>query len=166
MAVTFSVLTNADLIEARNLGMAMDGWTDARLHFLPALGYVARAEDGRLVGIGCVAWVGKGKSGKAVGILSLSEDFRQSSAARWLFRRAAEVIDLALLTSPKVFATPDESIKAAIPFLERLGFVCIGREWVRHASDPDDRFSRDSRRIVRDDAVSVADGNGGCASTS
>ena len=161
MRVTYSVMTNADLIEAWRAGMIMDDWTEARLHFLPQIGYIARDDSGKIQGVGCVAWIGRGKSGKAVGAFSITDEFRQERAARLVLRRAIEVIELALLTTPKIFAMPDPDIDKSQPFMRRLGFVEEGREWVRYASNPDDRVGSDGGGIVRSDAISNADGNGG-----
>lgn len=167
MRVTYSVMTNADLIEAKRAGMAMDDWTDARLHYLPLLGYIARDEAGKIQGMGCVAWIGRGKSGKAVGIFSITDEFRRERAARLVFRRAVEVIDLVLLTTPKIFAQPDPNIASAEPFMRRLGFVNEGKEWVRYgAGYPGNHLSSDGGRVVRTDALPSADGNGGRAPAS
>lgn len=160
MKINYSVMTNADLVEAKHAGMAMDDWTDARLHFLPHIGYVVRDEAGKLQGIGCVLWIGRGKSGKAVGIFSITDELRRERAASLVFRRAIEVLDLALMTTPKIFAQPDPDIALAEPFMRRLGFVNEGREWVRYAGDPDDHLGGDGSGVVRSDEISNANGNG------
>jgi hypothetical protein len=163
----YSVMTSADLIEAKRAGMGMDDWTEARLHFLPHLGYVVRDEAGKLHGVGCVLWIGRGKSGKAVGMFSLTNEFRRERAARLVFRRAVEVIELALLTTPKIFAQPDPDIAEAEGFMTRLGFVNEGREWVRYGgSYPSNSLSSDSRGVVRADEVPSSDGDGSRAPAS
>lgn len=164
MRINFSVMTNADLIDAWRAGMIMDDWTEARLHFLPQIGYIARDDHGKIQGVGCVVWIGRGKSGKAVGAFSITDEFRRERAAGLVLRRAIEVIDLALLTTPKIFAMPDPDIEKAKPFMQRLGFVEEGREWVRYGSSG--HLGSDGRGVVRADAVSNPNGNGGCTSTS
>lgn len=157
MRLIYSVMTNADLIEAKHAGLIMEGWTDARLHFLPQIGYIARDESGKIQGVGCVMWIGRGKSGKAVGSFSITDEFRAGRAAGLAFRRAVEVIDLALMTTPKIFAIPDPNIERSKPFMERLGFVEEGREWVRYGRG---YIGSNHHRVVRAGAISNADGNG------
>ena len=162
MKITYSVMTNDDLIEARHAGMIMDDWTDARLHFLPQIGYIARDERGKIQGVGCVAWIGRGKSGKAVGAFSITDAFKRERAAGLVLRRAIEVIELALMTTPKIFAMPDPDIERARPFMQRLGFVEEGKEWVRYgAGYSSDHLSGDGRGVVCTDEIPNADGDGG-----
>jgi RimJ/RimL family protein N-acetyltransferase len=167
MKITYSVLTNEGLIEAHRAGMIMDDWTDARLHFLPQIGYIARDEHGKIQGVGCVAWIGRGKSGKAVGAFSITDAFRRERAAGLVLRRAIEVIELALMTTPKIFAVPDPDIERSRPFMKRLGFIEEGREWVCYgAGYSNDHLSGDGRGVVCTDEISNADGNGGRAPAS
>jgi CBS domain-containing protein len=157
-------MTSEDLIAAKHAGMAMEGWPDARLHYLPHIGYIARDETGKIQAVGCVAWIGRSaKSGKAVGIFSITDEFRRERAAALAYRRCIEVIDLALLITPKIFAEPDRDIEKAEPFMRRLGFAPEGKEWVRHAGTSirrDGIHGRGGSGLVCDGSLPVADGDG------
>jgi hypothetical protein len=130
--ITFTKATHLDLIEARDAGLGWDDWSDARLYYLPILGYVARDEAGKMQGIGVVAWFGDQSKGIALGCFHLTEEFRQSPAARWVHRRAIFVIETMLLMTPKIYATLDPEIPNAEKWLRALGFQPEGDEWVRY----------------------------------
>ena len=123
MKLTYHDATSESLIEARAAGLAMNDWSPGRLHYLPVMGYFGRDETGKMQGIGCVIWIGKGINRKAVGVFSITDELRGDPAVRWIFKRAVEVIRTVHLVTPRIYAAPDPEIEKAIPFMQRLGFV-------------------------------------------
>lgn len=100
-------------------GGAWDKLSDARLRFLPMIGYAIRNEDGRLVAAGGVVWFGR----HAEGVFALTEDFRaDSNRSRWVHRAAVEVLGLAHRIAPVIHARVDDNIPSARRWMERLGF--------------------------------------------
>jgi len=93
--IDFEPINYLHLIEARALGWGgWDEWSEARLRYLPMLGYAARRGDA-LVGVGCVVWLGTMSAGRAIGCFALTENFRKSKHSRWVLRQAIEVLALA-----------------------------------------------------------------------
>lgn len=174
MKVTYHNATHLDMIEARDLGFGWDGWSNARLYYLPILGYVARDDLGDMKGIGVVALLEGRRDGIALGCFHLTEDFRKHPSSRWVHRRALFVIDTMLLMSSKIYATADPEIPGAVAWLRRLGFEHLGDdEWVRSSRDVlrSDFNARDGRdfggigiRVAHDGSLPGPGDAAGCGS--
>lgn len=136
MSYEFEPLNYRDVIEARALGWGgWDGWSEARLRYLPLLGYAVRRDGRDLVGIGCIAWIGDQSTGHAIGCFSITEEYRQDPRSRWVHRRALEVLALAHEVTPVVYAHLDQEIPNARAFIERLGFREIEGDWIHGVGD-------------------------------
>lgn len=161
--------TNEDLIEAQKLGLGWVGWSPAMLHFLPTLGYTGRDENGVMQGIGCIVWVGRGETKKAIGAFMVTDAFRRDPAFPLIYRRALEILQIALLQSPRVYAEPGPESEHAESFLHSLGFVpqVDSKEWVCDGSVCwRNRRGRGGDRILRGAASDSAHREQSCASPS
>lgn len=113
--------------EATALGWGgWEKWSDARLRYLPMLGYAARNDAGDLIGVGGIFWIGK----TAHACLALTPEFVAHPRSRWVHRQALEVISLAHRLSPVIVADADLTVRRSQEFLERLGFKTEdGEHW-------------------------------------
>lgn len=146
-------ITYHHLIEARDLGWGgWEKWGDAYLRYLPMVGYAARSSDGALIGVGCVVWIGKPSTGRAIGCFAITEEFRANPRSRWVHRLAIEVLELAHEATPVIYADVDKDIPNAVEFLARLGFVEENGEWIKRHGIYDSRSSgsRIFRSLERD----------------
>lgn len=120
--LSFEPINYKHIMAARSLGWGgWEDWTEARLYYLPMLGYAAFLGE-ELVGIGAVYWMGKPTTGRAVAGFALDPQFREDRRSRWVHRRAIEVLALAHREMPVIYAEADKDIPKAQGFMERLGF--------------------------------------------
>lgn len=130
--LTFEPINWKHVALARDLGWGgWEDWSNAKLYWLPMLGYAAFL-GADLVGVGAVYWIGSKSAGRAMGCFALDEKFRADRRSRWVHRRAVEILTLADIEIPKIYADLDNDIPKAREFMERLGFVQEGGEWVRY----------------------------------
>lgn len=171
--IAYSNATHLDMIEARDLGLGWDGWSNARLYYLPILGYVARDEAGGMQGIGVVALIEGRMDGFAIGCFHITEKFRLHPSSRWVHRKALFVIDTMLLMTPRIYATADPEIPGAERWLRRLGFEPHGEdEWLRSRNvvrsnindHHGDNVGGQRLRVVHDGALSGRSDAAGCGS--
>ncbi|NBW07956.1 MAG: hypothetical protein EBR82_08010 [Caulobacteraceae bacterium] len=111
--------------DLREWGGAADAWSDGQLVRLPMTGFVRRSA-GAIEAIGGVIWF----AGRPTGNFAMTDAFRASSRSRWVHRYAVQVLEAVQRFEPVIYATADD-FPAAAQWLERLGFVRSGGEWIR-----------------------------------